>query len=48
MAKKSSSTVSARAHILKPKKKRKGVHSKSKKSKNKNSKNYQKMYASQG
>lgn len=32
----------------KPKKKRKGVHSKCKESKNKNSKNYKKSYVGQG
>jgi hypothetical protein len=32
----------------KPKKKRKGIHSKKKDSKNKTSKNYKKVYVSQG
>ena len=36
------------AKIEKPKKRRKGIHAKSKMSKNKNSKNYVKPYAKQG
>ena len=32
----------------KPKKRRKGIHSKTKQSKNKNSKNYKKVYRGQG
>ena len=37
-----------RGFVKKPKKKRKGIHSKSKTSKNKNSKNYKKSYKKQG
>ena len=41
-------TQAAISFIGKPKKKRPGVHAKSKISKNKNSKNYVKSYVSQG
>lgn len=43
-----SSTTSVRTHLAKPKKKRKGIHSKKKNSKNKTSKNYKKVYRGQG
>ncbi len=39
---------SVKVHLVKPKRKRKGVHSKKKSSKNKNSKNYKKSYKGQG
>lgn len=42
------STDSGRAHLLKAKKKRPGIHSKSKTSVSKNSKHYKKAYKSQG
>lgn len=48
MAKKTSNTLTLRAYLTKSKKKRAGVHAKSKTSKNKNSKNYKKPNASQG
>jgi hypothetical protein len=38
----------ARVHIGKPKKKRKGIHSKKKSSSSKNSKNYKKINVGQG
>jgi hypothetical protein len=41
-------TQASVSFIGKPKKKRPGVHAKSKQSKNKNSKNYVKSYVSQG
>jgi hypothetical protein len=41
-------TSSVRVFQTKPKKKRKGIHSKTKMSKNKNSKNYFKVSAGQG
>jgi len=41
-------TSSATNHIAKPKRKRPGVHAKSKTSKLKNSKNYKKLYTGQG
>lgn len=47
MAKKSSSAP-VRTHLLKPKKKRAGVHAKSRTSKIKRSKNYKKPYKGQG
>lgn len=47
MAKKSSSAP-VRTHLAKPKKKRAGVHAKSKSSKIKRSKNYKKPYRGQG
>ena len=37
-----------KAYVLKPKKKRPGVHAKTKTSKSKNSKNYVKLYKGQG
>lgn len=45
-AKQKSAPVSA--YRIKPKKKRKGIHSKKKSSSNKNSKNYKKPYVAQG
>lgn len=41
-------TSSITSYIAKPKKKRPGVHAKSKTSKLKNSKNYKKLYTGQG
>ena len=41
-------TISSSKTNSKPKRKRKGIHSKKKNSKNKNSKNYCKVYVSQG
>lgn len=41
-------TVTIKLHFKKPKKNRKGIHSKSKASKCKNSKNYLKRYNKQG
>jgi hypothetical protein len=41
-------TSSATSYIAKPKRKRPGVHAKSKTSKLKNSKNYKKLYIGQG
>ena len=38
----------AHIHVIKKRKKRPGIHAKSKSSKNKNSKNYVKSYNSQG
>jgi hypothetical protein len=40
--------TSIKVHLVKPKKKRKGIHSKTKHSKSKNSKNYKKSYKGQG
>ncbi len=47
MAKKTT-TSTVRAHIARPHKKRKGIHSKKKSSSSKNSKNYKKSYRGQG
>lgn len=41
-------TSSVRTFLAKPKKKRKGIHAKTKMSKNKNSKNYIKVSTGQG
>ncbi len=41
-------TSSIKVFLAKPKKKRKGIHAKTKASKSKNSKNYQKRYVGQG
>jgi hypothetical protein len=41
-------TSSVTNYITKPKRKRPGVHAKSKTSKSKNSKNYKKLYIGQG
>jgi len=41
-------TSSLRVFAVKPKKKRKGIHAKTKMSKNKGSKNYQKVNVGQG
>lgn len=41
-------TKEIKRFIQKPKKKRKGIHSKNKSSKNKSSKNYKKCYKKQG
>ena len=43
-----SKTSSVSSYIAKPRKKRPGVHAKSKTSKLKNSKNYKKLYIGQG
>jgi hypothetical protein len=43
-----SKTSSVNSYIAKPRKKRPGVHAKSKTSKLKNSKNYKKLYIGQG
>lgn len=40
--------TSVKVHLVKPKRRRKGVHSKSKSSKSKGSKNYKKRYRGQG
>lgn len=48
MAKKSTTSASSRTYLAKPKKKRAGVHAKSKTSSNKRSKNYSKRYNGQG
>lgn len=47
MAKKTSAQVT-RHYLAKPKKKRKGVHAKTKTAKSKSSKNYKKLYRGQG
>lgn len=41
-------TSNSRTHLAKPKRKRKGIHSKKKSSRNKRSKNYKKLYRGQG
>ncbi len=41
-------TSSIKVFLAKPKKKRKGIHAKTKASKSKTSKNYQKRYVGQG
>jgi hypothetical protein len=48
MAKTKSNTSSTRTHLVAPKKKRKGIHSKKKSSRNKKSRNYKKLYRGQG
>lgn len=48
MAKKASAQLNIKSYRQKAKKKRPGVHAKSKTSSNKNSKNYKKPYVSQG
>jgi hypothetical protein len=48
MAKKQTANSVSSTFRSKTKKKRPGIHSKKKDSKNKNSKNYKKVYASQG
>jgi len=48
MAAKAKSSTSSSGHIAKPKKRRPGVHAKSKTSRSKRSKNYRKPYVSQG
>lgn len=48
MAAKAKSATSSPGHIAKPKKRRPGVHTKSKTSNNKRSKNYRKQNVGQG
>ena len=48
MAKKQTSTQAVSKHREKTKKKRPGIHAKTKSSQNKNSKNYTKIYRGQG
>ena len=45
---KAKASVSVKAFLLKPKRKRKGVHSKTKFSKSKGAKNYKKLSVGQG
>lgn len=48
MAKKSTTSASVKKFLVKPKKRRKGIHAKNRSSKNKKSKKYLKRYARQG
>lgn len=48
MAKKSTTSASVKKFLVKPKKKRKGIHSKTKHSHSKKGKNYTKTYKGQG